>query len=95
MSRTTGPPAALAGEQPAGHDLEGAPAADAELLVVVRREVGFDVAHVLGRALRGEVVHHLLVVGVLAQAGAHEEPQLDEVVEALEDVERLELGERG
>jgi hypothetical protein len=52
----------LAGEEPLRDDLEGPVPAESEALVVVGREVGLDIAHVLASALRHEPVHHLLVV---------------------------------
>ena len=70
-----------------GHGVEGPAAADPEELVVVGREVRLDVADVLTHALRHEAVHHALVVGRGLEARAHDQPELDEAVEALERVE--------
>ena len=52
------------------------------------------VADVLPRALGHVAVHHALEVGGGLEAGAHGEPQLDELAEVLEHVEPAQLLER-
>jgi hypothetical protein len=78
--------------QPFRHDPQRAPAPDPELLVIVRGEVQLGIADVLARAVRDIAVNHAPVVVIRAQARAHDEPELDESVEAREIVEPLELG---
>jgi len=61
--------------------------------MVVRGEVRLDVPDVLGRAPFEERLGHLLVVFRPAQTAAHRHPQVEELVEALEGVQRPQLGE--
>jgi hypothetical protein len=86
-----GPAGRLDVVQPPRDDLERAPAADAELLVVVRGEVHLGVEDVLAPALGQVTVHHADVVALALEAAAHREPQRDELAEVLEGVELAQV----